>query len=262
VSGRASCIYEGEVTHRRHEPVEHAFRFRLYMMYVDLAELDELFRGRWLWSTKRAAVARFRRSDYLGPADRPLDEAVRDRVEATGERRPAGPIRMLTHFRYGGFVFNPVTFYYAFDAAGERVESVVAEITNTPWNERHAYVLSASVGHPPGRLSFRFEKAFHVSPFFGMDHEYRWRFGEPGDRLAVQMENFREGRRLFEATLAMERVEIDGRSLARVLARYPAMTARVLGAIYWQALRLKRKGAPFFEHPGHRDEIDREKRAG
>ncbi len=264
-----SCIYRGTVAHTRRAPTRHAFAYRLFMMYLDLDELDEVFRGRWLWSTRRPAVAWFRRGDYLGGTDVPLDEAVRREAERQTGHRPTGPIRVLTHLRTFGYVQNPVTFYYCFDEAGERVRTILAEITNTPWNERHVYALTAR--EPPGEAdaapsgdarvrsagvatdrTHRFDKAFHVSPFMDMDHEYAWSFSEPDDALRVRMENRVDDGPLFDATLTLERVEITGRSLAGVLAAYPFMTARVALGIYWQALRLRLKGTPFFVHPSKR----------
>ena len=103
------------------EPHPHEFSYPLFMVYLDLSELDEVFRGRLLWSTERPAVAWFRRADYLGDPERPLHEEVLDVVAASGQPRPSGPVRMLTHLRYLGYVQNPVTFYYCFDATGDTV---------------------------------------------------------------------------------------------------------------------------------------------
>jgi len=245
-----SALYTGRLRHRRFAPTAHAFEYRLYMSWLDLAELDEVFRGRWLWSTRRPALAWLRRSDYLGDARLPLDEAVRNEVERATGTRPAGPVRLLTHLRTFGHCFNPVSFYYCYDTTGQRIETVVAEITNTPWKERHAYVLPAHMNEGSGStLRFRFGKSFHVSPFMPMDIDYDWRFTPPGKRLAVHMENRRDDVRVFDATLSLERREISGASLAGALAAYPFVTLQVVGAIYWQALRLWLKGTPFHVHP-------------
>ncbi len=260
-----SSLYFGRVRHRRFLPREHTFRYDLFMVYLDLAELDRVFAGRWLWSTRRTALARFRRADYLGDPSLSLDEAVRQRVaQATGQR-PTGPIRMLTHLRYFGYVFNPVSFYYVHDAADTRVETIVAEITNTPWEERHSYVLTQdTAGNPtnsddptqcprPGAPQrHRFAKAFHVSPFMPMEQGYDWRFSEPGNTLSVHMQNLQAESKVFDATLALERQPITGASLARALLLFPLMTLKIIAAIHWQALRLWLKRTPFHAHPSRR----------
>lgn len=243
-----SAIYEGEVFHSRLLPREHRFRSRLYMLYVDLDELPLLFSGRWLWSATRPALAWFRRSDYLGSAQTPLREAVLDLVENRLGRRPLGSVRVLTHLRTFGYLFNPVSFYYCFSATGE-LEAIAAEITNTPWGERHTYVLDASNTADARRLLWRFPKSFHVSPFHGMDIEYEWHFSTPGESLDVLMTSIEEGRPVFHAGLACQRREITGGNLARALLRYPLLTAWVHGAIYWQAVRLFLKRIPFHTHP-------------
>lgn len=243
-----SALYTGQLRHRRFAPAMHEFRYGLFMLYVDLAELQDIFRGRWLWSTRRAAPAWLRREDYLGPASLSIDAAVRARVADQTGARPVGPIRMLTHLRYFGLCFNPVTFYYCFDANDERVETIVAEITNTPWGERHTYVLRDDRSSDRF-LRFSLQKQFHVSPFMPMEIAYDWRFSIPGELLTVHMQSFRAAQKCFDATLELERREIGAGSLARALLRYPCMTARVVGAIYWQALRLMLKGAPFHTHP-------------
>lgn len=246
-----SAIYTGMVRHRRLRPHPHAFRYRLFMMYLDLHELPDVLDGRWLWSARRAAPAWFRRADYHGDSALPLDEAVRRTVLRETGVRPAGPIRLLTHLRYFGYCFNPVSFYYCYDARDARVEAVVAEITNTPWKERHAYVLPRTPAMN-GVLRFRFGKAFHVSPFMPMDHQYDWRFAEPGRKLGVHMENFDTHGKIFDATLSLVRREISGSALARLLFTYPLMTASVAWAIHWNALKIWLKGNPVHTHPAKR----------
>ncbi len=200
---------------------------------------------------RRRALAWFRRADYLGDAGISLDDAVRVRVAQSLGKRPAGPIRMLSQLRNYGHCFNPVTFYYCYDAAGLHVETIVAEITNTPWRERHSYVLPVSAQGPPGApMQFDLAKRFHVSPFMPLDLAYRWQFSAPGDRLAVHMENLRGSERVFDATLNLVRQPITSTALAFVLLRFPLSTVRVLVAIHWQALRLWLKRVPVHTHPG------------
>ena len=248
-----SCIFEGRVRHTRTDPVTHRFSYRIFLMYIDLAELPRLFEKRWFWSSKRPALARFRRSDHVGRPDEPLAQSVRTLVaEQTGET-PKGPIRLLTHMSYFGYCFNPVSFYYCFDESGKSVETIVVEVNNTPWGERSCYVLAESDNRGNGNVRrFRPAKLMHVSPFMDMDIEYDWSFSEPGDSLKVFMANSKDGKRFFDAALALERTEITGFSLARVLLKYPFMTARVLVGIYWQALLLWIKRCPFYPHPSKR----------
>lgn len=228
----ASCVYEGTIRHRRREP-RRSFEHRIALFYIDLEELPGLLGGRLV--QRRPGVLRFRRDDYLGP------DAVRDAVHAETGQRPDGPIRLLTQLRSFGHCFNPVSFYYCLDGAGERVEAVVAEVTNTPWRERLAYVI------PEGRGDVA--KALHVSPFMAMDHRYSVRAGVPGERLAIHIESRRNDLPAFDATLALRRRELTRGSAARLALRYPFANLRVLALIYGHAVGLKLAGAPVHRHP-------------
>lgn len=247
-----SALYMGRVHHRRTDPVEHAFSQGLFMVYLDLAELPHVFDRRWLWGVERPAPACFRRADHLGDPAVPLDAAVREEVTRQAGRAPQGPIRLLTHLRYWGYVFNPVSLYYCFDGTGRRVEHLLAEVHNTPWKERYCYVLSREDGAEGRTLRFRSPKRFFVSPFMDMDGTYHWKVTEPGDTLHVSIANEDRRGRFFAASLDMERREIGTASLARALAAHPFMTGRVIAAIYGQAWRLRRKGVPTFSHPDQR----------
>jgi hypothetical protein len=256
-----SAIYEGWVRHRRSTPREHAFRYRMFQLYLDLDELPNLFKKRWFWSLDRRNLAQIRRADYFGDPTIPLDTAVRDRVEAETGQRPTGPIRLLTHGRYFGVVMNPVSFYYGFADDGETLQWILAEITNTPWAERHAYLLPVSAADPRGRaLHWAFDKEFHVSPFIPMDRRYRWAFTVPDESLHVHMDVVDGASREFDATLTLERRPFNANTLASSLARYPFLTIKVAAAIYWQAVRLWLKRIQFHAHPRSADKIIRSSR--
>ena len=241
----ASCLYEGTVRHRRHLQPRQAFQHRISLFYLDLDEIPGLLGGRLV--ARGPGALRFRRRDYLGDRSVALDEAVRGFVAGRTGTRPAGPIRLLTQVRSFGHCFNPVSFYYCFDRAGQEVEAIVAEVTNTPWGERHAYVI-------PGRAA-ELDKRLHVSPFLSMDQRYVVRAGTPGVHLGVHLESRRGGASTFDATLALSRVELSPRSAAGVACRYPLASARVLALIYGHALRLKLAGGTLYRHPGRREAV-------
>ncbi len=244
----ASAVYDGWVRHRRHTPVEHEFTYRHAMVLLDLDELPEVLDSHPFYSATGRAPVRFRREDYMGDPERPLDECVRDLVEERTGARPRGAVRLLTTLRTFGHSFNPVSFYYCFAPGSERVEAVVAQVTNTPWGETHSYVLGRSDEHAV--MKDTMDKVFHVSPFIGMDNRYDWRVTEPNGKLLVHIdERDPEGNGVFDATLSLDRHELTRGRLTRMLLRFPATSLRVVFLIYWNALRLKLKGAPYHPHP-------------
>lgn len=249
-----SCLYEGRVSHRRFAPKPHAFDYKIFYVYLDLDELDTVFTNRWFWSTNKAALARFDRRDHLGADSIPLKQAVADVVEQHTGTRPQGPIRLLTHLRYFGFVFNPVSFYYCYDNTGSQLETIVAEVNNTPWGEQHIYVLPNNKNIGTDRHArYELDKAFHVSPFMPMDMHYNWTLTSPGQQLNVHMENYQADNRIFYATLSLRQRALNASHCASVLLRYPIMTLTVITTIYWQALKLLLKGTPVYDHP---DKLD------
>jgi DUF1365 family protein len=186
-------MYAGTIRHRRFAARGHEFRHRIAFAYLDLDAL---------------------------PARFGVDEQI-------------ARVQLLTMPRSLGVGFNPVSFYYCFDAAGELLH-VVAEVTNTPWGDRHAYVLPGGRGRP--------EKALHVSPFMGMDHDYDVRASTPGRTLSVHIESRRHGELAFDATLNLERRPYSRRRLL-------GASIRTLTLIYAHALVLKLKGAHSFPRP-------------
>lgn len=246
-----SCIYEGTIRHRRFRPRPNFFTYRLFFLFLDLSERPSVFQLHPLWSDEQPNVAFFRRRDHFGDPKLSLDQAVRHLVEEKLGRPPQGPIRLLTHLRYFGYCFNPASFYYCYDPSDTTVETIVVEIHNTPWGERHCYVLSQEMNEHPLKnwRRYRFDKVFHVSPFIHMNIKYDWRFCEPGDALRVHMIDYEDGKTLFDASLALDRRTLSRPALSRVLMHYPLLTIKVSTMIYWQALRLLIKRAPFFAHP-------------
>ncbi len=240
-----SCLYAGTVRHRRRRP-SRQFTYGLVLAYLDLEELPDLLGGRL---TRRwPGLLRVRRRDLLGDPRQPLDTAVRDTVRQATGTRPAGPIRVLTQPRSFGLCFNPVSFYYCFDATGTEVETIVAEVTNTPWRERHAYVLAA--GAAGGRLlRDSTEKQLHVSPLMGMDQRYRFAATAPAQTLSLHIEVGEDERPVFDATLGLHRRELTRPAVRRLAVRHPFASVRVLALIYAQALRARLAGATYHPHP-------------
>ncbi len=284
IDPEVACIYSGRVRHRRFSPKRHDFSYRLYMSYIELGRVEEILAQVACASATSPALVRYRRQDYFGDPDLSLDQTIRDLVFSRSGRRPEGPIRLLTHLRSWGVSFNPVSFYYCFDATGTEVQHVVAEINNTPWDERYTYVLSdpverkelASEGKSPGGQgsegqgsegrgrarrprvieTFKTPKEFHVSPFIDMNVQYLWKLSSPGESLLVHMEDHPlEGPagKIFDATLSMDRrLPLSTKQLLASQLRYPAMPIMVIFGIYRQALSLWMKKVPFHSHPRKR----------
>jgi len=256
-----SAIYTGLLRHRRYRPRRHEFAYRLFMAYLDVDRLPELMRvspfasyNRWNWAT-------FDERDHLGDPSRPLRERLAADAAAHGLALPGGPIFLLTHLRYLGYVFNPVSFFYCHDRDG-RLELVLAEVNNT-FGETHRYWLPAGAGGARDRVRrHTAAKRMHVSPFMPMALDYDFVLTEPADRLVVRMrtidaEQAAGGTPLFDAALALDRQPWSARSLHRALARHPWMTAKIIGAIHWEALKLFLKKAPVYTHPARGSALPR-----
>lgn len=248
-----SRIYSGSLAHCRHMPAINQFRYTVFMLYLDLDELDNLFDKFLLWSSKRINFAWFKRSDHLGDPSQPLSESVRDLVSEQTGSRPPGPIRLLTNLRYLLYKSNPVSFYYCFEADGITIHSIVAEVTNTPWGEMYCYVLGQDqlIDPKQGRadhLFYRTDKVFTVSPFMPLDMQYGFEFTVPSKNLLVKMQNFRQGKKVFDVNLSLEAKPITRASMATQLLAIPLMSFKVTAGIYWQALKIGLKGVPFLGH--------------
>ena len=242
-----SALYRGHISHRRLDPVEHSFRYRVQMALLDLDELPGAFDRHPLWSARRPAPVRFRRSDHLGDPRIPLADSARALVAERTGHRPTGPVSLLTTPRFWGLGFNPVSFYFLAGRDRVSLDAVIAEVTNTPWGERHAYVLDGR--GQDGPLEGSFTKSLHVSPFMPMEQTYRWRVSEPGEAIGVSIASEQEGVKVFEASLGLRRHPLTRREMTRALVTHPPAAAATLGRIYWNAVKLKLKGAPYHPRP-------------
>ena len=242
-------LYSGTIKHRRFTPVKHYFTYPIFLAYIDLDTISKSLKKSWFWNIDKPAIISFNRADYHGDKNQDLASAVRETIFKKTGNKPNGPIRLLTHLRYFGYCFNPVSFYYCFDSNDEDLEVIMAEVTNTPWKERHAYIIDSKSKNASFSFKANLEKKLHVSPFWGMDHKYEWLFSHPKKDLIVNMKNFKEGDKVFDATLDLQRVPFTRLSLFKHIVRFPFITLFVVMRIHLHAFYLWFKKAPFFSHP-------------
>jgi DUF1365 family protein len=241
------AIYEGTLNHTRTKPNKHAFQYRVHMLYLDLDDLVRTFSNKLFWSYNRFNLGCFLRSDYFGHSKNSLKKSIQDEIKKKLHFKHYGKIFVLTSPRYFGYCFNPVSFYYCFNLKN-KLEVIVSHITNTPWNENHAYVHDCRRLKQPMKY-FQFQKNFHVSPFMPMDIQYEWSFNEPGKEIIVSMNNIHKKEFIFNASMKLHRKPLNNQSLNYLLFKFPPETFKTIMAIYWNALRLKFKRIPFFSHP-------------
>lgn len=236
-----SALYEGTVAHRRVDPA-HAFTFPVALPCLDLDEVDEVVSRSSLWSQERPNLVSYRRRDLLGPEGTSVADAARAVVAERLGDAPGGPVRVLGHLRTWGHRFNPLALYLCSGRDG-MTRAAVLEVTNTPWHERHTYVVDPQAGE------VRFAKELHVSPFFGMDHEYRCSLLDDGERLDLRLDLLASGRPVFEARLDLRRRPLDRAAMRRVALDPRVGPLAGSARIYREALRLRRAGATFHTHP-------------
>ena len=241
------AIYVGTLRHRRFQPKYHEFTYPIFMVCLDIDRIQKMmsispFAGynRWNWAS-------FFAEDHFGNPASMLRERLVTDAKAHSASLPGGKVFLLTHLRYVGYTFNPVSFFFCENSAG-KTERVVAEVNNT-FGETHNYWLSC--GEDSGNsVQCRFKKEFHVSPFMDMNQQYTWTFASSDDSLIIQTNSFEDSKHIFDATLRLEAREWNRKNLHAVLRSYPWMTLKVISAIHWQAVRLWWKNVPVVHHPG------------
>jgi len=245
-----SRLFEGWIRHRRYKPKNHAFRYPVFMSWLDLDELDQVMAISKLWSLERFNLVSFFRNDYLADTGQDITSAVKKRIEEHTGDSFTGRICLLTHLRFFGFCFNPVSFYFCYPEGDGQPRYILAEVNNTPWNERCCYVLDTRDSPAQNKKwTFEFDKAFHVSPFMPMQLRYLWKISLHGPNLTIHMQLQQENESCFDATLQLKAKEMTRRSMNTIPLKYPFITCWVIILIYWQALLLWLKGIPSFDHP-------------
>lgn len=243
-----NAVCSGWVKHTRTEPVDNTFTYSIFKPLVDLDQLEQAVQtSRW-WSIGRFNLASYKRKDHFGDPDKPLADCVRDTLAAELGRPITGKVLMLAHWRYFGYAINPITMFFCFNDTGQ-LDGVLSEVTNTPWGEKCTYALNWDKNGEHIQ-KFVTPKIMHVSPFLPMDMDYHWSIKATQEQIIVHLNNFQAGEKKFTATLSLHPKPWSKRNLNRVLWRYPFMTAKVVGLIYWQALKLWFKRVRVIDHPG------------
>lgn len=217
------------------------------MPFVDVDAVEQITDNVPFWSKKRFAPARFIRSDFIGNRDISVSDAVKARIQESTDNSFVGKIFLLANWRYFGLQNNPIACYFCVGADSQKLDYIVAEVTNTPWGERHSYVLPVVDASDPFQTEFA--KELHVSPFHGMNQRYRWLSTTPSESLAIKLTNIEEEERVFHAVLQLRRVPISARAGLTLLLKFPLETAKVTFGIYWQALVLFLRRVPLYSHP-------------
>ena len=243
-----SMIYTGKMSHARKLPRAHKFSYDISMLYLNLDDIEGIINQTRFWSYNKRNLASFYRKDYFKPQEACLKVAVKEAVKEDLNIDVSGKIFLLTHCRYLGILFNPVSFYYCFDKENKLL-AIVAEITNTPWLERHHYSLDCRGKSKQHMMDFSFNKEFHVSPFMDLKQHYQWYFSSPKSSLHVVMKNYEDKKHLFTAQMHLQATELTSKALDLFIVKYPFMTLKVITGIYYNALKLNLKKTPFYEHP-------------
>lgn len=245
-----SGIYKGWVGHRRFSPKKHSFKYEMFLLAIDLDELPHLSKiGPWFKSNKFAPLS-LKASDYLSHQAQLSKQHVWEKIQSLGAKQEPARVMFIGQLRCFGLYFSPINLYYCFDE-NDALLSMLAEVSNTPWNERHYYLIPVNQQDEKNSSQKMIsEKAFHVSPFMDLNMQYQWLIKKPAEQLKLHIQNnhLTSGEKLFDANLTMQRMDFTNQNLRRCLADIPMMTLKTLWGIYWQAMKLFIKGVPYVAH--------------
>ena len=244
---QASALYRGRVMHRRLRPKVHQLDYRVFWLFLDLSEIDAAAGRLRLFSRNRFNLLSFHDRDY-GDGSGDLRPQVQTWLARAGIDIGAGPVRLLTMPRVLGYVFNPISLYYCHNADG-RLAAMVYEVTST-FGVRHAYVIPVpAADQAKGLIRQGAAKALYVSPFMGMEMDYRFRGHAPGDQLDMTIDGLDAEGVLITAAMKAQRQPLTDRAIASATASIPLMTLKVMAAIHWEALKLWLKGVRMTKQP-------------
>jgi DUF1365 family protein len=233
-----SAIYSGMVKHSRVLPRAHEFCYPVSMFYLSYVEIPQLCKQFALLSYSKFNFLSFNPNEYLTIA------AIKQHISDKGYYYEDDNVFLLTNLSYLGYCYNPVSFYYCYDT-DDVLQYILAEINNTPWDERYVYVLSCD---SDDINKFSLDKQFHISPFMPMEMQYQWDFSHISEHIKIKLQNYIADSLQFEATLGLKKSELSSINLLKYVLKYPFSTQRTLIRIYWQAFRLWLKRVPFYSH--------------
>jgi DUF1365 family protein len=240
-----STVYQGTVRHRRFTIKPHEFSYSLFMFCFNTADFDTEFKKIPQVSIEKFNWFSYRRKNYLQNS-MTLDQAARALINEKQGVYPTGKIYLLTHLSCFGYCFNPISLYFVFKPDSDELDFIIVEVTNTPWGEKHAYVVGNPAKIHSDIYKFTFTKKLYVSPFLEMDYEYHFKVKINQDSIIVHIENYQEKELHFDATLSLSPAPLPP---IKTFLRFPLITYKISAAIYLQAIKLWLKGIPIHSHP-------------